>query len=238
MTTVEHGFNLDAIRRELDREDWEDDPENPGTQIRRLYLGSVFSLTPSGKMYAPFACSNLTPCPTCKGTGRIVPRRYKRRTQKKHIARHAYVQRRFDALYGGEPGVYAHAGASDEGRGGTPSLGRPWHPTNKRAAFAFIDRQPKRYRMRGFLPGSSCTACNGYGSREAWLDELWQEAAEEGIAQTPKGDEGDGVFLSWEDGDAFACETRDAPEDEEDEEDGGDEEGDVDTEATEGDVGF
>jgi len=129
----------------------------------------------------------------------VTPRRYKRRVQKKHCARHASVMRRFDALYGDD--------------GGTPSLGRQWRPTNKRAAFAFIDRQPKRYRMRGFLPGAQCTACGGCGSREAYLDELWQEAADEGIRETPRGTEGDGVFLSWEDGDAFACETRDAPED-------------------------
>ena len=215
MTTVEHGFNLEAIRAELDTETWEEDPEDDGREIRRVFLGSVFSLTPSGKMYAPFACSNLSPCPTCKGTGRIIPRRYKRRTQKKHIARHAYVLRRFDALFDGPDGM--------------PSLGVQYRP-NKRAAYAFIDRQPKKYRMRGFLPGTSCTACNGYGSREAWLDELWQEAAEEAINSI------DGVYLSWEDGDAFACESRD--KEEEDEDDGnGLEEGDVDTEATEGDVG-
>lgn len=216
MTAVEHGFNLAAIRAELDREDWEDDDENPGTQVRRTFLGSTFTLTPSGKFYVPFACSNLDACPTCKGTGRVTGRRYKRRTQKKHCSRHARVQARFDALYGKEPAVYGHAGASDEGRGGTPSLGLAWRPTNKRAAFAFIDRQPKRYRYRGFLPSTSCNACNGYGSREAYLDELWQEAADEGIRQTPKGD-GDGVYLDWLDGDAFACETRDAPEPEESE---------------------
>jgi DnaJ-class molecular chaperone len=34
-----------------------------------VYLGSVFSLTPSGKYYQPWACSNLDECPRCKGTG-------------------------------------------------------------------------------------------------------------------------------------------------------------------------
>jgi|SRR5215469_5502415 len=202
MTTVEHGFNLKAIRFELSKEDWQEDIDNPGQEIRRLYLGDVFSLTPSGKMYMPFACSNLTPCATCKGSGRTVLRRLKRRTQKKHASRHAYVMRRFDCLYGALDGI--------------PSLGIKYRkrqgrdrPQREHAAYAFIDRQPKRYRLRYLAQGSSsCTACNGMGSREAYLDELWNEAAEEAIGSI------EGVFLSWENGDAFACETRETPEDE------------------------
>ena len=37
------------------------------------YLGS-YIISPSGKVYAPWAMSNLTPCPACKGTGRRKPR--------------------------------------------------------------------------------------------------------------------------------------------------------------------
>ena len=214
MTTIEHGFNLHAVRRELDRETWEDDPENPGSQIRRIYLGDIFSLTPSGKMYTPFACSNVDACETCRGTGHVTPRRYKRRTQKKHAARHARIMRRFDALYGNEPAKYPDPAGVSADRG-MPSLGLQWRPTNKRAAFAYIDRQPKRFRLRYLTIGTACTACAGCGSREAHLDELWQEAAEEGIAATPGG----GVFLSWKDGEAFAVETRDAPEDDDSDED-------------------
>jgi hypothetical protein len=36
---------------------------------RWVFLGSVFSLTPSGKYYMPYACSNLDLCPHCGGTG-------------------------------------------------------------------------------------------------------------------------------------------------------------------------
>jgi hypothetical protein len=210
MAKVEHGFNLPAIRKALDEETWEKDCEEPGMEVRRIYLGSVFSLTPSGKMYTPWAHGNLTPCPTCKGSGRVVPRSLRRRTQKKQSSRHAGVMRRFDALWGAEPAVHADI-SRDFVSSPIPSLGPAWRPTNKRAAFAFIDRQPKKYGMRSFLPGSSCTACAGLGSREAHLDELWQEAAEEAISSIP------GVHLWWEDGDAFACESRDIEEDEEDE---------------------
>lgn len=34
-----------------------------------LYLGTVFSIMPSGKYYLPFACSNVDACNRCKGKG-------------------------------------------------------------------------------------------------------------------------------------------------------------------------
>ena len=40
-----------------------------GNLIASLFVGTVFSLTPSGKYYMPFACSNVELCPRCKGTG-------------------------------------------------------------------------------------------------------------------------------------------------------------------------
>jgi len=36
---------------------------------RSYYLGSILTLSPSGKVYTPWACSNLTPCPRCRGRG-------------------------------------------------------------------------------------------------------------------------------------------------------------------------
>ena len=72
--------------------DW----QNESIMIASLFLGTVFSLSPSGKYYLPFACSNVDLCPRCHGTG---------------------------------------------------------HTTN----------------------GKECTWCCGLGSREAWLDQLWQE---------------------------------------------------------------
>ena len=35
------------------------------------FLGTVFALTPSGKYYMPWACSNVTPCPMCGGYGYV-----------------------------------------------------------------------------------------------------------------------------------------------------------------------
>ena len=38
-------------------------------QCKSVYLGSVLSLSPSGKYYMPWASSNVDACPRCKGSG-------------------------------------------------------------------------------------------------------------------------------------------------------------------------
>ena len=52
----------------LDYEDYEADWDSD-LLIRQVYLGTVFSIMPSGKYYMPWAFGNLTPCPKCNGTG-------------------------------------------------------------------------------------------------------------------------------------------------------------------------
>ena len=37
--------------------------------VGTVFLGTVFSMCPSGKYYLPFACSNVNNCPICKGLG-------------------------------------------------------------------------------------------------------------------------------------------------------------------------
>lgn len=60
------GIDWEAIEKEFDSGEVvvEDDEI-----VVQIYLGSVLSLVPSGKYYAPFACSNLAPCPYCQGQG-------------------------------------------------------------------------------------------------------------------------------------------------------------------------
>lgn len=63
-------LNFQAIRTAVDQEPWvpdEADPEN--IERRGIFLGTVTSLTPSGKYHTFFACSNLSKCVKCKGTG-------------------------------------------------------------------------------------------------------------------------------------------------------------------------
>lgn len=63
----ETGIRWDKVKEAIERAVWEADRDNPGSERRSVFLGSVFSLTPSGKYYLPFACSNVTPCPQCAG---------------------------------------------------------------------------------------------------------------------------------------------------------------------------
>ena len=45
--------------------DW----QNESIMIASLFLGTVFSLTPSGKFYTPWANGNVEDCPRCHGSG-------------------------------------------------------------------------------------------------------------------------------------------------------------------------
>ncbi len=76
-TQVETGFILKAIREELDSVEWEDRFGDEGQQ-RSVFLGTVFSLTPSGKFYTPFANSNVERCPQCCGDGSFPAHRKQR----------------------------------------------------------------------------------------------------------------------------------------------------------------
>jgi hypothetical protein len=87
---MEKIFNLEAIRAELDSEEWE---EADGlyalddSQSRRVFLGTIQALTPSGKVYLPWACSNVDICEQCKGSGRI-PGHHSRKVCRRNKSRY------------------------------------------------------------------------------------------------------------------------------------------------------
>jgi hypothetical protein len=56
MTT---GIDWEAVVAEIQDAPWEADYA-PGVEERRVFLGTVFALYPSGKYYMPWACSNVT----------------------------------------------------------------------------------------------------------------------------------------------------------------------------------
>lgn len=88
-----HGIDLAALRKELDGEAWEPSDE-PDREIRRVYLGTVFTLMPSGKYYTPFACSNVAgDCQTCGGSGKVQPRVSRRRFKKARRMLETYARR-------------------------------------------------------------------------------------------------------------------------------------------------
>ena len=70
-------LDINKVKQLLDNEDiYEDDD---GNKLQTIYLGSILNLTPSGKMYMPFACSNLNPCTKCNGEGVIRNKHGKRK---------------------------------------------------------------------------------------------------------------------------------------------------------------
>jgi hypothetical protein len=174
---IETGLNLQVIRDQLNFSDWEEDPMNPGTETRQVFLGSVFGLTPSGKYYLPFACSNVEECPQCHGKGSLRGHR-RQRIIKKAI-------KRLESL---------RQAADKRGQGYRDKL-------VKRHAFL---------RQSRVAYGYSCEFCGGLGSREAYLDQIWNEKAEaelESIGASLASGEGDPCDL-------FAAEYRDAEEEE------------------------
>jgi len=52
-------FNLDRIKERLASDEAVEETVE-GTTVRRLFIGSVFDLLPSGKVYTPYAHSNVT----------------------------------------------------------------------------------------------------------------------------------------------------------------------------------
>lgn len=55
MDTIFYSDRMKAtFEEEEEQEDWD------GNIVKRTYLGTVFDLTPSGKYYMPFVCSNVT----------------------------------------------------------------------------------------------------------------------------------------------------------------------------------
>jgi hypothetical protein len=148
-----HGatFNWEAIAAELETTDWEADLDGDDSrQMRGVYLGSIFALTPSGKFYLPFACSNVAgDCPVCSGKGSVSPR-----TGKRVRARAKRRQRDFSR--------------------GTVKRG-----TMGAAAGRAYAARVRAYRDRAFRTAdTTCAACNGQGSISAARDERWSEDLE------------------------------------------------------------
>lgn len=152
---VDTGFDFAKIRAKLDRGSWETDPEDPTCEVRRVWLGTIFGVTPSGKFYTPFACSNVAgDCKACGGSGVLTPRTGKR-------AR-ARAKRR--------QGDYSR-GTITRGGMGTP------------AGNAYADRVRKARLADFYAARLMCSACDGLGSRSAALDERFNTALEKEAAK-------------------------------------------------------
>lgn len=121
-------------------------------------LGSVFTLTPSGKFYAPFACSNVMGCARCKGTGSA-------KNRKGDALAHE-VAKAADWAY--RSAVMAEHGAWSSGQGPEATVARLREL--EKVALAV---QPER----------TCSWCGGCGSHEAAKDQDWFAALERVTSQ-------------------------------------------------------
>jgi hypothetical protein len=116
-------------------------------------LGTIFALTPSGKVYAPWAASNVAGCRRCKGTGSVVNRK-------------------------ADPAVYAAADARNaELLADLLANHGPWYaagwPTDKAAELTASRKVANENK-----PTRTCEWCHGHGSHEAAKDADWWEALE------------------------------------------------------------
>jgi hypothetical protein len=116
-----------------------------------VWLGTVFALTPSGKVYAPWASSNVMGCKHCKGTGSIVNHKADAATYAAADALNAELLADLLANHG-------------------PWFAGAW-PADKREAL-----EASRLTAAKHTPTLTCSWCNGNGSHEAAKDEDWWEA--------------------------------------------------------------
>lgn len=122
-----------------------------GNRVGMYLVGTVFNLLPSGKYYQPFACSNVTPCPKCHGNRTVKnPLRQRRRAER--------TQRRLRQLVKQYLGLY---GIHDK-----------W-PRSQQERVKRLRAIEKKYHAN-----LTCSHCEGVGSREAHLDEVWWKAFE------------------------------------------------------------
>lgn len=139
-------------------------------------LGSVFSLTPSGKFYAPFACSNVMGCKRCKGTGSV-------RNRKGNAEAHDALRKEEWNLRQQMVSTY---GMWAQGRWPEVEVSRLREMEQCREALA---------------PTRACTWCDGMGSHEAAKDADWHAALERVAKQFglfvggPDGADGCDVFV-------------------------------------------
>lgn len=163
------GFDAEIVRQEINLEEWQAVDEF--TAARYYYLGTVFSLLPSGKYYTPWASSNVEPCSECDGTGSIPQSKFHsgliflNRMRPPHYLLPA---ERYDVAY-----EIVHKV-------------RNWiNRTIRKRKFAplTIKLLIALYKIEKPLAPVTCALCNGLGSAEVARDQEWYDLAHETLAE-------------------------------------------------------
>ncbi len=75
-------LDIEKLKKQFENTDTYEDGD--GNKIKTIYLGSILHITPSRKVYTPFAHSNLKPCNKCKGE-EFVKNKYGKKKKHKKI---------------------------------------------------------------------------------------------------------------------------------------------------------
>lgn len=156
-------LDIEKLKDQLDSaEVYEDENDD---KLQTIYLGDIKSITPSGKIYTPWAHSNVDECPHCKGTEKI-KNKHGQITKTTRMAKH----------------VWELAGAWKRSY---------WELTkNQQNKIDKIRKQIEHYTV--YIP---CPECGGLGSLEARLDQdFWEQLESEldEIKAWYHGSDGDG----------------------------------------------
>jgi len=145
----------------------ETDPDDEGQEIGSCHLGTIQGLTPSGKMYTPWAAGNLDSCEKCQGKGDIPnPQHNIRKFEKAQEMNRSLTRKLLDA-HGAHPN---------------------W-PDEDKARLERLRAQEQKYREN-----LECEHCGSLGCREAFEDQEWTgvlEAVAEEKGGFVDGDSGD-----------------------------------------------
>jgi len=127
--------------------------EIDGRKFCSTFLGTVISLSPSGKYYLPFACSNVDPCPHCGGVGRV----------KNPNGIPALAEYCDELCHEVRMHALENYGPASQGK---------WPELHKRVMSVLENA------AREWAGEDDCPYCDGLGSEEAAVDALWREMLE------------------------------------------------------------
>lgn len=158
-------WELFDLKAEILAEEPQDSIDGSSDPVRCIYIGTVFNLTPSGKYYMPWACSNVEPCQKCKGSGTIDTPVSKRLP----VEQLASFNREALAL-------------DRRIRDATIRFYGHWHkgdwPLELETLLAETSNIVSLTSKK-----TECNHCEGIGSREAYLDTAWYEELEKELAE-------------------------------------------------------
>lgn len=145
---------LKADPAKIDDDEHKYEDSEPGEYRTSVWLGS-YDITPSSRVYMPWAFGVLTPCPTCRGTGKRPPRN---EIEELYVAewRRLYGEEKMDWPGEMTPAWRAHI--------------------NRRNAVVDVDED-------GTLDCNECDGCGFHEARadQVWASEMARLAEERGL---------------------------------------------------------